>query len=225
MAIYAIGLAVRTIMGCWNWKGWKKIAAWHSDWQTRRVYIRATRRIAKARGKQRGAVNPRILAGLLMAAAAVAGGLAANEGRKYHAYRDGIGAGAPWTICEGHTRGVREGDTASPALCDKYKAEDLAYAARSIASCLRVELPPNQLAAYLDLEFNTGKFCGSSMERRANEGDQRGACASIGLYVYAAGKDCRLAASNCAGIVKRRAQEMALCWPDFGNVQSGVLTA
>jgi len=192
------------------------------DWWGARHYRRARRKLA--RNRQRGAVNLRVLAGLFGACALVAGAIRAHEGRKLHAYRDGIGAGAPWTICDGHTRGVHEGDTATPEQCDAYRAEDLRYAARSIASCLRVELPANQYAAYLDFEFNTGRFCGSSMENHANAGDLSGACRAIGLYMYSAGKDCRLASSNCAGIVKRRKTEMALCWPDFGNVQSGVLT-
>lgn len=188
------------------------------DWWAHRFYRRAKRKIARAHRRERGAVNPRVLAGLLGACALVAGAITAHEGRKYHAYQD---TGGTWTICEGSTRNVHPGDTATPEQCDKRKADDLAYAARSIASCLRVELPPNQLAAYIDFEFNTGKFCGSTMERRANAGDQRGACQAIGLYMYVGGNDCRLASSNCSGIVKRRKAEMAMCWPDFGNVVAG----
>jgi len=217
MAIYAIGLAVRTI-----YHGLIKARGWYSRWSANRYYRRGMRKIAKARERQRGAANPRVLQGLLAACVLIAGGIAAHEGRKFHAYQD---TGGTWTICEGSTRNVHEGDTATPAQCNERKLQDMAYAARSIASCLRVELPPNQYAAYLDFEFNTGKFCGSSMERRANAGDQRGACQAIGLYMYVAGKDCRLASSNCAGIVKRRKAEIALCWPDFGNVESGAMTA
>lgn len=186
------------------------------DWWAHRFYRRAKRKIA--RSKQRGAANPRVLAGLLAACALIAGGIAAHEGRKLRAYQD---SGGIWTICEGHTRGVHEGDTATPAQCDAYKAQDMRYAARSIASCLRTELPPNQYAAYLDFEFNTGRFCGSTMERHANAGDLAGACRAIGLYMYAGGNDCRLAGSNCRGIVKRRQAEMALCWPDFSGVIGG----
>lgn len=61
--------------------------------------------------------------------------------------------------------------------------------------------------------YNMGAttFCRSSMSRKAKAGDLRGACKALGLYVFSGGKDCRLKASNCGGIVKRRQDEIALC--------------
>lgn len=163
-------------------------------------------------------MNPRLIAGTILAAIAVAGAaVGIHEGREYRAYQD---AGNVWTICEGHTRGVKRGDTATPEQCDEYKREDLERSADSVVGCLSVDPTVNQLAAFIDFEFNTGRFCGSSIQRKANAGDMRGACQAIGLYVYAAGQDCRVSRS-CRGIVKRREEEIALCWPDFGNVESG----
>ena len=37
------------------------------------------------------------------------------EGRRYTAYQDIVGV---WTICEGHTKGVKAGDVATDAQCD-----------------------------------------------------------------------------------------------------------
>lgn len=68
-------------------------------------------------------------------------------------------------------------------------------------------------AAFLDLEFNigSGAFCGSTLVRKLNSGDHKGACDEILRWVYADGKDCRIAENNCLGIVKRRYDEHAMC--------------
>lgn len=167
-------------------------------------------------------MNPRLIAGTIASAiACVAAAVGVYEGRLYRAYPD---SGGVWTICEGHTRGVKPGDMATPEQCDAYKRDDLRRAAESVVGCLSVEPTVNQLAAFTDFEFNTGRFCGSSLQRKANAGDMRGACQAIGLYVYAGGQDCRVS-SSCKGIIKRRQAEIALCWPDFGNVEAGVAWA
>lgn len=168
-------------------------------------------------------IQRRIVAVAAAAAIALASVLVRSyEGVRYSAYQDVTGV---WTICEGHTRGVRQGDRATKEQCDAYREEDLDRADASIRSCLTGDVTINQRAAFIDFEYNTGKFCGSSLMRKANAGDQRGACDALGLYMYAGGKDCRIAASNCYGIVRRRASQHALCWPDFGNVLSGSRTA
>ena len=157
----------------------------------------------------------RISAGVLATATALATVLVvAHEGRRNVAYQD---SGAHWTICDGHTRGVKPGDVASDGQCDAYRIDDLRRATVSIESCLSAQLTANQLGAFQDFEFNTGRFCGSSIMRHANSGNIKAACTAIGLYMYAAGKDCRIGHS-CPGIVRRRLDEIALCWPDFSKV-------
>ena len=49
------------------------------------------------------------------------------------------------------------------------------------------------------------------MAKLANQGDRVGSCNQFDRWVYVAGKDCRIASSNCRGIAKRRAEEKALC--------------
>lgn len=168
------------------------------------------------------AINSRLIAAGVAAALSIASAVAFRyEGSRSVAYQD---SGGIWTICEGHTRGVKKGDVATPEQCAQYKREDLQRAAESIESCLTVQPTTNQLAAFIDFEFNTGRFCGSSLQKRANNGDMEGACAAIGLYVYAGGQDCR-SSRSCRGIIARRNEEMALCWPNFGNVESGAAWA
>src|SRR6478609_1882449 len=41
------------------------------------------------------------------------------EGRELRAYPDPATGGAPWTICDGDTKGVKPGMVETPAGCDK----------------------------------------------------------------------------------------------------------
>lgn len=170
-------------------------------------------------------VRNRVIAAAFGAAIALASIMVGGfEGTRYTAYRD---TGGIYTICTGHTRGVKQGDVATPAQCEQWLAEDLQQAADAVAQCVIAPLTANQAAAFIDVAYNIGTdtFCASSMARNANRGNIRGACQSIGLYMFVAHKDCRIAGSNCTGIVKRRKAEMALCWPSWANVVSGSQSA
>ena len=63
-----------------------------------------------------------------------------------------------------------------------------------------------QKAAFLSFAFNVGaqKFCGSTLVKKANQGDMPGACAELSRWTYAGGREL-------PGLVKRRAAERALC--------------
>ena len=163
-------------------------------------------------------VKSRVTAGILGTAIALASVLVAGfEGRRLHAYQD---TGGVWTLCDGHTRGVKSGDIATPGQCDEYRKADLLEANAELDRCTSAQLTVNQRAAFIDFIYNIGgmKFCAGSVARKINSHDIKGACKAIGLYQFVAGKDCRLKGSNCAGITKRRADEVALCWPDFSKV-------
>jgi len=68
-------------------------------------------------------------------------------------------------------------------------------------------------AAYQDFIFNAGEgnFCSSTMAKKLRSGDRKGACSEFDRWMRADGKDCRIAANNCMGIVKRRQDERELC--------------
>lgn len=126
--------------------------------------------------------------------------------------------GDPWTICYGHTRGVHEGMRATQAQCDRWREEDIAEAMGHVSRCITHPLTPNQLGALADAAFNAGPaiVCGSTLQRKANAGDMRGACAELDRWVYAHGV-------RYPGLYARRTAERAICWPDFSNVRGGVL--
>ena len=125
------------------------------------------------------------------------------EGRRYVAYQDIVGV---WTICDGHTKGVKQGDTADDAKCDQLAAEDVAEHNAGIRQCITRPMPQNVEIAFTSLAFNVGvgAFCGSTALRRYNAGDDTGACEAMNLWNKAGGRVIK-------GLVNRRAAESALC--------------
>lgn len=129
------------------------------------------------------------------------------EGRSLVAYRDI--AGIP-TICDGETRGVKMGDTATPAECDAMTEEAVAEFEAAIRPCLPRSLPLEVRAAFVVTAYNIGPdaFCNSTMARRASAGDLRGACDAL-LMWNKARVDGRLQVVR--GLTNRRTAERALC--------------
>ena len=125
------------------------------------------------------------------------------EGRRYVAYQDIVGI---WTICDGHTKGVKQGDTATDAQCDEMAAQDVAEHNAGIRQCITRPMPQNVEIAFTSLAFNVGvgAFCGSTALRRYNAGDDAGACEAMNLWNKAGGRVVK-------GLVNRRAAESALC--------------
>ena len=128
------------------------------------------------------------------------------EGRRYVAYQDIVGV---WTICEGHTKGVKAGDVATDAQCDEMAAQDVAEHNAGIRACITRPMPQNVEVAFTSLAFNVGvgAFCGSTALRRYNAGDDSGACDALNMWNKAGGRVVR-------GLVNRRAAESALCKKD-----------
>lgn len=132
------------------------------------------------------------------------------EGTRFEAYPD---TGGIWTICTGHTGGVAAGDRATPEECAAYFQGDV----REVLDFLwrRLTGPVSMLCkvAIADLGYNIGTpaLGRSTLLRLANAGDQRGAAEQFMRWTFVGGKDCKVAASNCSGIVKRRAIQRELC--------------
>lgn len=128
------------------------------------------------------------------------------EGTRYVAYPDPATRGAPWTICKGHTRNVKEGDTATRKQCDDWLREDLDEANDAINRCISVPLNDNQRAALMSAVMNAGPslVCGSSLQRKANAGDLMSMCGELSRWIYADGR-------VLPGLVRRRSEERALC--------------
>lgn len=131
------------------------------------------------------------------------------EGTRFKAYPD---TGGVWTICTGHTGGVKRGDVATPLECSAYLQSDLG----SSVDFAQSRSGPVGLfckIAIADMHYNVGHgaVAKSTLLRLANAGNQRGAAEQFGRWVYVGGKDCRVAANDCGGIPVRRAIQRELC--------------
>ena len=154
----------------------------------------------KPSGKQT-AVGAGAVAAILAAAALF---VQPWEGREFKPYRDAVGV---LSVCDGHTGpDVKQGRTYSKSECDAWLATDIGRAYRQVELCISTPLTHNQAVALTSAAYNIGPsvVCGSTLQRLANAGDMRAACAQLDRWVYAKGQKLK-------GLVRRRAAERALC--------------
>lgn len=147
-------------------------------------------------------------AGLLAAAAAF---IAPHEGLRQEAYYDPVGI---LTVCYGHTGpDVKKGLRYSEEQCQRILKNDIQRHAEAL-DCIKTPLTEHQKVAFVSFAFNIGttKFCKSTLVKKANAGDMKGACKELDKWVYGKknGKMVKL-----PGLVKRRAQERQVCEMDF----------
>lgn len=146
----------------------------------------------------------RLKRGSAIAAAAIAL-VGAWEGLRTVAYRDVVGVP---TVCYGETRGVKMGDRYSKAECDAMLGAGLKDFEKGMRRCLKSpdKIPDETYVAFLSFSYNVGigAFCRSTLVRKANSGDLRGACKELPKWVNAGGKRIR-------GLVNRRKDELRIC--------------
>lgn len=125
------------------------------------------------------------------------------EGMRLSPYDDGVGV---WTIGYGHTEGVTK-DTAS---ITSQKAEDLLFrdmqlARNAVFEHVAADLNANQEAALISFIFNVGEgnFRRSTLRKKLNAGDYKGAADEFSRWVYAGGK-------KLSGLRARRRMERKL---------------
>lgn len=159
-----------------------------------------------SRLKQGGAVGA-LLAGGVMAVQLIGG----NEGERTKAYRDITGT---WTICDGHTEGVRAGMVFTKAECRKLLGEDIIVYEEQMQSCLvdPQAIPIHVYVASLDFEYNVGKgnFCKSSIAAALNVGAYKEACQRQFRYTVSKGQRLK-------GLYNRRVKTVNFCMKDFAS--------
>jgi lysozyme len=151
--------------------------------------------------------HPRLIGGIAAGVLAIAIPLVSHfEGTVNEGYVDPVGI---VTACTGHTETAVLGKTYTEAECDDLLAGDLFSHDADIAQCIQVPLKDHEHAAFLSFAFNVGSgaFCRSTMLRKINEGDIRGACAELSRWTFAGGRELR-------GLVRRRAAERSICEGD-----------
>ena len=129
------------------------------------------------------------------------------EGKRLVAYDDGVGV---WTIGFGTTiypNGikVKKGDVCTEAQAKAYMAHDLKKFELAVNDAVNISLNQNQFDALVSLAYNIGTnaFKNSTLVKKLNAGDIRGAANQFDVWVKAGGK-------RMQGLVNRRAKEKAL---------------
>lgn len=149
-------------------------------------------------------LNKRIAGYTLAATISIATAVVASfEGLRTTAYLDPIGIP---TICYGHTATAKIGDSKTPAECNDQLSKDLLISIQDVESRVKVDMTAERRAALVSFVYNVGgtKFGSSTLLKKLNGGDVRGACAELSKWVYAGGV-------KLSGLVTRRAEERALC--------------
>lgn len=133
------------------------------------------------------------------------GTIGTDEGLKLKSYPDVIGV---WTVCRGETEGIHKGMTFTKAECDKMFVNRLVQFETRMRSCLKSpdSIPDKPYVAFLSLSYNigTGGFCSSTVAKKVNAGDIKGACNYLIHYNRAGGVVWR-------GLTDRRKRERAYC--------------
>lgn len=132
------------------------------------------------------------------------------EGCRLTAYQDQAGV---WTICYGHTAGVKRGDVATRSQCVAWLQEDLQQAIKAVDRKLKVDVGWLCRVAHVDfvVQYGETKYGKSTLLGRFNAGDRFGAPNEFLRWAYVDGKDCRLAESKCGGIMTRQQVRRELC--------------
>ena len=129
------------------------------------------------------------------------------EGKRLTAYDDGVGV---WTIGFGTTVypnsiKVKKGDACTEAQAKAYMAHDLKKFESAVNNAVKIPLNQNQFDALVSLAYNIGTdaFSKSTLMKKLNANDIRGAADQFDVLVNAGGK-------RMQGLVNRRAKEKAL---------------
>lgn len=147
--------------------------------------------------------SKRMIGGVAATAAVFVGGW---EGLQTMAYPDPASKGPPWTICYGHTAGVKPGDRKSVEECKRLLMVELGEYAAGVEHCIKVSIPDTRLIALTSFAYNVGVggACKSSVVRLINQGKTREGCDALMRWNKAAGITFR-------GLTRRRDAERKLC--------------
>ena len=126
------------------------------------------------------------------------------EGVRYNPYQDVIGV---WTVCYGHAgKDVMLGKTYTESECRALLNKDLNTVARQIDPYILKPIPDTMRGALYSFTYNVGagNFRTSTLLKKINQGDQKGACDQLRKWTYAGGKQWK-------GLVTRREIEREVC--------------
>lgn len=125
------------------------------------------------------------------------------EGKSNKAYLDLVQVP---TICYGTTKNVRLGDIKTDDECNKLLIDEVLRIDAILDRTVKVKLKDHERAAFISWIYNVGEgnFYSSTLLRKLNAGDVKGACNELPKWVYAKGQRLR-------GLENRRSDERRLC--------------
>lgn len=125
------------------------------------------------------------------------------EGLRLATYRDPIGIP---TVCFGETKNIKMGMKFTRPECEAMLKRSLIEHEAGMDKCIRVMPTDNQHVAFLSFTYNVGvgAFCKSTLLKKQNAGDRKGACNELLKWTKAGGREL-------PGLVRRRQEERALC--------------
>jgi lysozyme len=118
------------------------------------------------------------------------------------------------TVGFGTTGGVKMGDKTDPVKAVQRALLDASQYEGAIKRCVTSPLSQAEYDTYVNFSYNVGPyaFCTSTIVKRLNTGDYKGACEAILLFKYAAGYDCSTPGNHrCAGLWADRLKSHAAC--------------
>lgn len=148
------------------------------------------------------------------------GGLKGFEGKRNDAYVERVAGNAVVTVCYGHTKTAKLGQTLSDGQCDALLMKDLNEVyAPIVRSLITVPLYQWEFDALVDFVYNMkppkGGFGNTTLFKLVNMGEYARAADEFPKWKYVNGKDCTIPANRCGGIPKRRAWERSLFLGEF----------
>lgn len=145
--------------------------------------------------------------GLTVVGSLAVGLVGGFEGLRTKAYRDHLAYGIP-TVCFGETRGVKMGDEYTVEECRVMLGDALVEFEQGMRKCMvrPDSVPDKPYVAFLSWTYNVGvgAACKSTLMRKVNSGDIRGACDELLKWNRAGGKVVK-------GLTIRRQSERKLC--------------
>lgn len=129
--------------------------------------------------------------------------IAGFEGKENKPYLDAVGIP---TYCHGITTNVDMGRIYTDAECYYLLDKEVSKVARAVDRLFTYPMADKTKASVISLTYNIGEgaLAKSTLRRKMNAGDVRGACEEMRRWVYAGGRKLR-------GLVNRREAERKLC--------------
>jgi lysozyme len=157
-------------------------------------------------------LKQRVAVGLLTASALLIGGVKLHEGVSLTAYTDNLATTRVVTVCYGDTGGYKLGDRRTQAQCDALLLHKLNTVYGPIVKrYVKVPLTQGEFDALVDFTYNLGEgnFRKSTLLKKVNAKDYKGASLEFERWYMTNGKDCRIRANRCYGIIERRQWQKA----------------